>query len=198
MLHYIKGVITETMPGMVCIENNGIGYEVSVPENSRAYLSGEGETVTLYTAMSVTQDDVSLYGFSEREALGMFRLLQTVPGVGAKAAMSMLSALSLKELRRAIVFEDAASISRAKGIGKKTAQMVVLKLKDKLAGQEAEELSSAAAEALSVKPGSNREQAVSALMALGFSRAEAAGALLGIEDDSLSIQEYIKLALRNR
>ncbi len=196
MLHYIKGVITDTMPGMVCIENNGIGYEVYVPENSRAYLTQDGEIITLYTAMMVREDDVSLYGFTEKESLGMFRLLQTVPGVGAKAAMAILSALSLRDLKRAIAFEDVASITRANGVGKKTAQMVVVKLKDKVGSPE--ELDVPAGVVPSVTPGSNKEQAISALMALGFSKTEAMTALAGVTDETLTTQEYIKLALRNR
>ncbi len=196
MLHYIKGVITETMPGMVCIESGGLGYEVYVPENSKAYLTQDGEVITLYTAMVVREDDVSLYGFTEREALNMFRLLQTVPGIGAKAAMSILSALSVRDLKRAIAFEDAAAITRANGVGKKTAQVVVLKLKDKIGPVEDGDAVIAAAP--SVTPGSSKEQAIQALMALGFSKSEAMAALVGVTDENLTTQEYIKLALRNR
>lgn len=197
MLHYIKGVITETMPGMVCIENNGIGYEVHVPETSRAYLTQEGEVITLYTAMMVREDDISLYGFTEREALGMFRLLQTVQGVGAKAAMAILSALSLRDLKRAIAFEDVGAITKANGVGKKTAQMVVVKLKDKVGDVSDLDLPEGAPMP-SLVPGSNKDEAVSALMALGFSKSEAMASLAGVTDEGLTTQEYIKLALRNR
>ncbi|MBR3719507.1 MAG: Holliday junction branch migration protein RuvA [Firmicutes bacterium] len=197
MLHYIKGVITETMPGMVCIENNGIGYEVHVPETSRAYLTQEGEVITLYTAMMVREDDISLYGFTEREALGMFRLLQTVQGVGAKAAMAILSALSLRDLKRAIAFEDVGAITKANGVGKKTAQMVVVKLKDKVGDVSDLDLPEGAPMP-SLVPGSNKDEAVSALMALGFSKSEAMASLTGVTDEGLTTQEYIKLALRNR
>ena len=196
MLHYIKGVSTETMPGMVCIENNGIGYEVFVPENCRAYLTQDGEIITLYTAMMVREDDVSLYGFTDKESLNMFRLLQTVPGVGAKAAMAILSALPQRELRRAIAFEDVASITRANGVGKKTAQMVVVKLKDKVGTPE--ELDVPAGAVQTVAPGSNKDMAISALVTLGFSKTEALTALAGVTDETLTTQEYIKLALRNR
>ena len=197
MLHYIKGVITETMPGMVCIENNGIGYEVHVPETSRAYLTQEGEVIILYTAMMVREDDISLYGFTEKEALGMFRLLQTVQGVGAKAAMAILSALSLRDLKRAIAFEDVGAITKANGVGKKTAQMVVVKLKDKVGDISDLDLPEGAPMP-SLVPGSNRDEAVSALMALGFSKSEAMASLAGVTDEGLTTQEYIKLALRNR
>ena len=196
MLHYIKGVVTETMPGMVCIENNGIGYEVYVPDGSAVLLSGENETVTIYTAMMVREDDVSLYGFTDKESLAMFRLLQTVQGIGAKAAMSILSALPVRDLKKAIAFEDAASIQKANGVGKKTAQRVVLELKDKVGPVDAGEGDIPAA-AAPVK-GSSKDQAMQALMALGFTRTEAMNSLAGVTQEDLTVQEYIKLALRNR
>ncbi|MCQ2561261.1 MAG: Holliday junction branch migration protein RuvA [Clostridia bacterium] len=196
MLHYIKGIITETMPGMVCIENNGIGYEVHVPDGSAALLAGDGEQITLYTCMMVREDDISLYGFTDKESLAMFSLLQTVQGVGAKAAIAILSALPVRELKRAIAFEDAASIQKANGVGKKTAQRVVLELKDKVGTPEP--LEGAPASVPAPKKGSNMEQAIQALMALGFSRTEAMASLAGVTDDSLTTQEYIKIALRNR
>ena len=155
-----------------------------------------GEIITLYTAMMVREDDVSLYGFTDRESLAMFRLLQTVPGVGAKAAMAILSALPFRELKRAIAFEDVASITRANGVGKKTAQMVVVKLKDKVGTPE--ELDVPAGAVQTVTPGSNKDMAISALVSLGFSKTEAMTALAGVTDETLTTQEYIKLALRNR
>ena len=196
MFHYIKGVITERMPGKVCIENSGIGYEVFVPDNCSALFDTGAETVTLYTAMAVREDSVSLYGFGDRESIDMFNLLQTVQGVGAKAAMAVLSVLRPKELKKAIAFDDTASLQRAVGVGKKTAQRIVMELKDKIGTFEGiyggEEVS------LQGEVSGNREQAVAALVALGFSRTEALSSLLGISGEDLSVQDYIKLALRNR
>ena len=132
MLHFIKGRITDELPGKVVIENNGIGFEVNVPEGCCAgYSLNETET-TLYTAMIVKEDDISLFGFSDRECLDMFRLLLTVSGVGAKGALSMISTLPGNLLKKAIAFEDASAIAKANGIGKKTAQRVILELKDKI------------------------------------------------------------------
>ena len=196
MIHYIKGVITETMPGMVIIENGGIGYEVHVPDGSAAFLSGEGEQITLYTAMTVREDDVSLYGFTDRESLKMFYILIGVSGVGAKAAMSILSVLNPRALRQAIAFEDVAAITKANGVGKKIAQRVVLELKDKI---DTTDVAFDGFEANKFAPsGSAREEAVSALVSLGYSRTEAMSALVGITDDSLSAEELIRRALRNR
>ena len=135
MIHYLKGVVTAAEQGMLVLEASGIGYEINVPDGCEALLSlGTGEIVTVYTAMIVREDDVNLYGFSDKESLAMFRLLMTVSGVGAKAALSILSALPVGQLAQAIVYEDAAALTKANGIGKKTAQRVVLDLRDKVDG----------------------------------------------------------------
>lgn len=195
MIHYIRGVITEAMPGMVVIENGGIGYEVYVPGNSPALLTRDSEPVTLYTAMLVREDDISLYGFSDTKSLAMFHTLTSVSGVGAKGAMSILSVLEAAELRRAIVFEDIASLTKASGIGKKTAQRIILELKDKMG--HIDELPEFAGVA-ELETGSEKEAAVQALISLGFSKSEAMSAMLGINEKDLSAQEYIKRALKNR
>ena len=195
MIHYIKGVVTETMPGMVVVENNGIGWQVYVPDSSAAYLSKENEVITLYTAMIVREDDISLYGFTDTESLTMFNMLMTVSGIGAKGAMAVLSSLNVRELKRAIAFEDVAAVTKAQGIGKKTAQRLVLELKDKVGLPD--EVPSGTKEVTLVK-GSAKEEAVMGLMALGYSKTEAMSALVGITDENLSAGDYIKLALRSR
>ena len=181
---------------MVCIENQGIGFEVNVPDGSGVYLARNGEVVTLYTAMLVREDDISLYGFTDRESLAFFRVLMTVSGVGAKAALSILSALPVRELKKAILFEDVNAITKAQGVGKKIAQRVVLELKDKIdpsgTGMEAY------VPEKTITPGSAKEEAVSALMSLGYSRTEAMSAMVGITEEGLSAEEYIKRALRSR
>ena len=196
MIHYIRGYITETMPGMVAIESNGIAYEVFVPDGSAAFLARPDEEVILYTNMQVSEDDVRLFGFTDKESKALFRLLQTVSGVGAKAALAMLSAFpSAADLKRAIYFEDDAAITKANGVGKKTAQRVVLELKDKVG-----EITAAPgiAAARSPKKGSPKEEALQALMALGYGRTEALSLLSGITQDDLTTEEYIKLALKSR
>ncbi len=196
MLHYIKGVITETMPGMVCIENNGIGYELNVPDGAIHVLPGSGEIVTLYTAMIVREDDVSLYGFPDRENLAMFRLLLTVSGIGPKAALAILTVLPARELKRAILFEDVAAITKASGVGKKGAQRVVMELKDKV-GLPDELPTGITSEKISA-PNGARDETVQALTALGFSRTEAMSSVIGIEGEDLTAEDYIKRALRQR
>ncbi len=196
MIHYIKGKISETMPGKVIVECCGIGYEVNVADNSPLFFSSPDDLVTVYTYMAVREDDVSLYGFTDSETLKMFQLLTTVSGIGNKGAMAILSKLSLKELRQAILFEDAASIAKANGIGKKTAAKVVLELKDKIGGIDLPEGISIAD--VAVTKGSAKDEAIMALQSLGFSKSEASTLLLGINDDDLSAEDYVKLALRSR
>ena len=196
MIHYIKGVVTENLGNMIVLECGGIGYEINVPANSPAYLAaGTGETVCIYTAMMVREDDVSLYGFADRDSLSMFRMLLTVSGVGGKAALAILSSMSLRQLVQAIAYGDDASITKAPGVGKKTAQRVVIDLKDKVKIFQnlAQDISSPEPE-----KGSNKDAALKALLALGFSRSEAMESLSGVADEGLSTEEYVRAALRNR
>ncbi|WP_130863800.1 Holliday junction branch migration protein RuvA [Bacilliculturomica massiliensis] len=193
MLHYIKGKITMKFEGGVVVENNGIGYEVFVPENSGVYLAAPGDTVQVYTAMIVREDDITLYGFTDKDSLELFRRLITVSGVGAKGALALLSCMPTGDLKKAIVFEDSVSLTRANGIGKKTAQRIVLDLKDKLGA-----ISDAGGVQLeSVAAVSGKSEAINALISLGYSKSEAVGALASIGEEDLSTEEYIKKALKN-
>ena len=195
MFHYIKGRLTMKFDGGVVIEAAGIGYEIFVPDNSPAYLAKDGDVLTLYTAMIVREDDVSIYGFVEKESLRLFRKLMTVSGVGAKAAVSVLSCMPLSELKKAIAFEDAKALTRANGIGKKTAERIILELKDKLAnmgGDMAGEIQGMD----TIAATDEKTEAVNALMALGYTKAEAMSAMLHVKDTGLSAEEYVKKALK--
>lgn len=108
-----------TFSGGIVVETpSGIGFEINIPAGSPLYKYGEGEEITVFTAMIVKEDDISLYGFHNRESLDLFRMLITVSGIGAKGAMSIMGSMSADELRRAIVFEDVKEISKANGVGK--------------------------------------------------------------------------------
>ena len=142
---------------------------------------------------------MSLYGFMRKGELDAFRKLITVNGVGAKAAISILSSFTLEQIQQAIAFEDVKTITKANGIGKKTAERIVLELKDKFGAAAAQE---AFQEATGSDVGADvvsdgRSEAVSALMALGYTRGEAMSALSSVEDSDLTAEEYIKRALRN-
>jgi Holliday junction DNA helicase RuvA len=175
----------------VVIEANGIGYEVFVPDNSPVYLGDSKDVVLLFTAMIVREDDVSIYGFHDRESLDLFRKLMTVNGVGAKAAMAILSSMPVVDIKKAIVFDDAATLTKANGIGKKIAQRITLELKEKMGAVGG--LSEAAQQAVS---DSGKTEAINGLISLGYSRSEAMSALAGIEENDLSAEDYIKRALK--
>jgi len=194
MFHYIKGQITAKFDGGVVIEASGIGYEIFVPDNSTAYLAKEGDLLMLYTAMIVREDDVSVYGFSEKESLQLFRKLMTVSGVGAKAALSVLSCMPLSDLKKAIVFEDAKSLTLANGIGKKTAERIILELKDKLGNIG--NLSDALQSADKIMASDEKTEAVNALLALGYTKGEALSAMVNVEGEGFTAEEYVKKALK--
>lgn len=198
MLHYIKGTLAIKSETGIVVEAGGLGYEISVPANSSVYLAKEGEEITVYTAMMVREDDVSLYGFGEKAALDTFRKLITVSGVGAKAAISILSAMPLHEVHQAITLEDAKSLTRANGIGKKTAERIVLELKDKFGTLEDASMPEgfSAPTETADSSGDNRTEAANALIALGYTRGEAINALSAVKEQDLTVEEYVKQALK--
>ena len=195
MLHYVKGILAMKLTESVVIECQGVGFEVSVPSNSRLYMTQEGSEVTVFTYMNVREDDISLFGFDDEDGLMLFKKLITVNGVGAKAAMAILSAMPSLEVKKAIMYEDADMLTRANGIGKKTAQRIVLELKDKI---KPDGTVPAAAGSGDMTAGAaamdNKGEAIDALIALGYARAEATEALIGLSD--MSVEDYIKAALK--
>lgn len=194
-----------TFENSIIVETaSGLGLEIFVPAGSPLYRYGEGEEILVYTSMAVKEDGISLYGFHNREALELFELLITVSGIGAKGAMSILSALQPAELKRAILFEDAKEISRANGVGKKTAERLILELKDKIGKLEGAlgdssslTASGTASDGLDATGADDRTEAINALIALGYSKAEAFGAISQVSEDGLSCEEYIKKALKH-
>ena len=196
MIRYVKGIYSMNINGGIVVETqSGLGLEIFLPASSPIYRYGEGETIMVYTSMIVKEDDISLYGFHNRDNLEIFERLITVSGVGAKGAMSILSTLEAAELKRAIAFEDAKEISRANGIGKKTAERIILELKDKLAKTDIPAYVPPA-DTADVSSDS-RSEAITALVTLGYTKAEAFNAVASINDEGLSSEEYIKKALKN-
>lgn len=198
MIGYVIGILTMKTDCSVVVETGGVGYDIMVPGNSHLFLEKEGSEVKVFTAMIVREDDISLYGFSDHGSLQLFKKLITVSGVGAKAGLAILSSMPLDDICKAIIFEDPDMLTRAQGIGKKTAQRIVLDLKDKLGQlQNADGLSTGytldGAGDVAVNP---RSEAVAALVALGYSRGEATSAMAAIKDNSLETEEYIKLSLK--
>lgn len=197
MIGFLRGILAEKGDGYIIVDVNGVGYYVNVPSNTSAYLRSEGEEVTVYTTMIVREDDVSLYGFTGRGELDAFRKLISVSGIGAKAGISILSSFTLEQLRQAIAFEDAKSLQKANGIGKKSAERIVLELKDKFSLDGAADPGAVPEAAEMPAAASGRAEAVSALIALGYSRGEAMSALASVAENDLTAEEYIKRALKN-
>jgi len=198
MIRYVKGTYGMTVNGGIVVETgSGIGLEVFLPMNSPIYKYSEGDTVMVYTSMIVKEDSMTLYGFHNRESLEVFEKLITVSGVGAKGALAIVGTLSVEELKRAIAFEDAKEISRANGIGKKTAERIILELKDKMGKVEGEIPSGASISDVTTLSADARSEAISAMVALGYTKAEAFSAVSSVNDEGLTSEEYIKKALKN-
>ncbi len=197
MIGFLRGILAEKGDGYLVVDVNGVGYLVNVPSNTSAYLKSEGEEVTVHTTMIVREDDVSLYGFSGKGELDAFKKLITVSGVGAKAGISILSSFTLEQLRQAIAFEDARSLQKANGIGKKSAERIVLELKDKFAADAGIDPTAQGAISQDAAQIGGRAEAVNALMALGYSRGEAMNALSNVAEQDLTTEEYVKRALKN-
>lgn len=195
MIRFLRGKFHPMGDGTVIIESNsGIGFLVNVPANSPLYKNLEGEDVKVYTHMIVREDDMSLYGFNEKDELELFKLLITVNGVGAKAAMAIMSILPQAELRRVIAIGDAKAISVANGVGKKTSERIILELKDKVGEFVSEEKGISASDIIITS--NQRSEAVNALISLGYNRGEAETAISKIKEDNLTVEEYIMFALR--
>jgi len=196
MIRFLIGTFHPGLNGSVVIETrSGIGFEVSIPANSQLYKTLEGEEVKVYTTMIVREDDMSLYGFSDKESLELFEKLITVNGVGAKAGMSIMSTMPPVELRRAIASADVKAISSANGVGKKTAERIILELKDKVGSFD--DLAAASdAGGFDVSADAVSE-AIAALMSLGYNKNEAVSAVSKVKGEELTSEEYIKQALKN-
>ena len=193
MYDYIKGKFKGIFKDYVSIENGGIGYKVYTSGNSMAMMPGIDEEATLYLTQIVREDFIGLYGFTSRDELELFSILITINGVGAKAALSLLSASSPDNLKFAIVNENESLLVKAPGIGKKIAQRLILELKGKLkiedfSGMDETSKKKALSENIS-------KEALAALMTLGYTEKEAKTALKHVEEDQ-SIERIIKDALK--
>lgn len=196
MIGYIKGKLTYKADNKVIIETGGIGYNIIVPDNSPLFITNEGEDVQVYIIMIVKEDDISLYGFPDKESVKVFNKLITVSGIGAKAAMAILSVMPISEVVKAIVFEDVAMITRANGVGKKSAERLILELKDKMGGIGEQGMSSEVYRPTESDAGSPQGEAIEALISLGYTRTEASAAVSKVKDEGLATEEYVREALK--
>lgn len=203
MFYYINGKLAHLDPTFAVIDAGGIGYKLTISGTTHAAMphhltTQEPPDVKLYTYMAVREDGIELFGFMTEDELSYFKLLITVSGVGPKAAISILSEMTPAKLAIAICSDDKKAISRANGIGPKTAARIILELKDKLKGQSFidTEGSITAEELTTSTPSGKKKDAEDALTVLGYSRSEAAAALRTINTDALEVDEIIRQALK--
>jgi len=191
---FISGRVAEAREGTVVIENNGIGYELLVSNNTLTKCSETGKSVQLYTYMKVSDDGVALYGFASAEEKSMFLKLTTVSGVGPKVALAVLSGLSLNDLGLAIVTNDTAALTRVKGVGKKTAERIILELKEKVDASAASIIKGGEV----LTGDSETNDAIAALCALGLTRSESVrGVERALSLGAATAEQIIALALKS-
>lgn len=194
MIGYVKGILEESRPGKIVVEVNGFGINVFVSDSLREELPAIGNEVKIYTYTAVREDDISLYGFYTRDELDLFNLLISVSGVGPKGAQAMLGAFSVSEIKYFIVTEDVSHLSKAPTIGKKTAERIIIDLKDKVNAEDIAILKDTAKQ--SSLP-TEAKDAIDALVALGYDKKTAEAAVSKIEGlDELTSNQILKLSLQ--
>lgn len=194
MYAHIQGLVAEKTSDALVIDAGGVGYWLSVSAGTLAAAPAVGSPMKCYTVLSVREDAMELFGFATREEKAMFEKLKSVSGVGARMSLNILSALSVRELSIALVTGDSAALTRAPGIGKKTAQRLVLELRDKV--DDCDLTGAPATIGAPVRSGGIQGEAIEALMALGYASSEAAKAVASVADKAATLDETIRLALR--
>lgn len=196
MIAYLKGILEEIRPGKIVVDVNGFGMNVLISDATKEELPSIGNEIKIYTYMSVREDGMSLYGFLKRDALDLFNLLISVSGVGPKGAQAMLGTFSVSMIKYYIVTEDVNSLSKAPTIGKKTAERIIVDLKDKVNKEDTLMLLSENEQ--TVEPVSNEiSDSIDALVSLGYDKRSAKDAVLKIEGvNNMSTNEILKQALK--
>ena len=194
MISYIKGKVAEISDGATVIECNNMGYLISISSATMTRLA-VGESVKLHTVMQIRENDISLIGFLTQEDAKIYDMLVSVSGVGTKAALAIQSVLDASQIILAIITEEADQLCRAQGVGKKLAGRIVLELKDKLRSIDTYE---------AIKPqqsiteggGQAKQDAIDALLALGYSRAQALRVVMEITTDGMNTEQIIRQSLK--
>lgn len=200
MIAYVNGILDDVAGDNAVIDVNGIGYNVKISTDTASRLPGIGEPVKLYTFTSVREDAIQLYGFLSRGDLAIFRKLITVNGIGPKGGLAILSVMDGDDLRYAIMSGDAKAIAKAPGIGPKTAQRVILDLKDRISIDDVlirREIADTAAENGLKADTPQKKEAIEALMSLGYGQTESAKAVNAIEGiEAMDSGAVLKAALK--
>jgi len=194
VIGFVEGIIEYIDVDKIVVNNNGVGYNVFMPASQIDTLNVD-ETVRVFTYLNVREDAIQLFGFLTRDDLEVFKLLITVNGIGPKGGLAVLSTITTDDLRVAVISEDAKAISKAPGIGAKTAQKVIIELKDKLNLEDVLEPKLDAN--FQVNDNNSMSEAVMALVALGYSQADAYRAVKSIDNiEELDVENVIKMALK--
>lgn len=199
MYSYIKGTLEEVYEDRIVVENNGIGYQMEVPATVIGRLPSAGEIVKIFTYLHVKEDCFSLFGFLSRDELNIFKMMLNVSGIGPKGALGILSTLTPDQLRVAVASDDAKSIAKSPGIGNKTAQKLIIELKDKIKLEDVidhgfAQVNAAQSEATAKVVG----EAIEALTSLGYSLKEAKEVVSMIEiTENMDVETILKASLKN-
>lgn len=199
MIAYIKGTLAYVSDDFIIVDVGGIGYEIRTPLTVMAQLPQVGVEVVLHTYYYVREDAILLYGFIAKDDLEVFKKLIKVSGIGPKGALGILSTITPDELRFAIIADDVKTISKAPGIGKKTAQKLILELKDKLKLKDFEDMVKTEVDEhdMALLPVDQKGDAIAALVALGYSSSEAIKAIRGMKiTETTTVEDIIKSALK--
>ena len=200
MIAYVKGLVADISEDSAVVDVGGLGYNIRVSADTAARLPGIGGAVKLYTYMSVREDAVQLFGFLAKDDLEIFKRCITVSGIGPKGALAILSVLDADSLRFAILSGDVKAITKAPGIGARTAERLILELKDKIKVSDTgigREIEGGRAVALGGADSPQKQEAVEALVALGYGQAEAVKAVNAIEGiEAMDSGAVLKAALK--
>lgn len=199
MIAYLQGIVAGITDTKVILDVNHIGFQIFMSSRDIQAMPGQGEEARIYTYLNVKEDAMQLYGFLSQDDLDVYKLLLNVSGIGPKGGLGILSAMTADDLRFAVLSEDAKSIAKAPGIGAKTAQKLILELKDKLSLEDAFEKKLENTAAASVKAGLDdaKSEAVQALVALGYSNSDALKSVRKAEITSdMDTETILKLALK--
>ena len=191
MIGRLKGEIIEKQAPGILVDCHGVGYEVETPMSTFLELPGEGSEVTLLTHLLVREDSQTLYGFATAAEKNLFRALLKINGVGAKMALAILSAMSAGDFQRCVEYEDATTLTKIPGVGKKTAERLIIEMRDRVT-----QLPTTAAKGKVTVDAGPRQEAVDALIALGYKPAEVTKLVNSLDTDGQSAEDIIRSALR--
>ena len=191
MIGTLRGNLSWKQPPHIVLECNGVGYEIETPMSTFLDLPGLGDEIFLHTHLQVREDAQTLYGFSTEQEKALFRMLLKVNGVGAKLALSILSGMSVSGFERCVQYEDAAMLVKIPGVGKKTAERLIIEMRDRIGKSNITALPKSDAVRSDAK-----SEAVDALVALGYKPAEVSRLVSKLDTDDKSAEDIIRLALR--